>query len=180
MVNPVWYVFGISFTCVVLIWATLRYAESSTVQRPWIDVAPKILPRVIKPIGNYVLCSGNYSDKEYWVVASSDKWRNTRAADSCARAEKEHEFLVKKFLDLPVAQRTKRVPNAMNLAETQRTVLWSQKDKDINYQVADDETIFAYVSAYETDHRNAVLGTISDILGDPVIIRPQLESLYGA
>lgn len=175
--NPVWVVFGISFVCVLLIWSVLRYAESTTVQQPWIDVAPKVVPPVDKPTGNYLLYSGNKSTNQYWVLADSEKWKSTRAADSCAKAAKEHELLIKKFMDLPETQRARRVPHAMNLADTESTVMWAQKSGDLKFETV-GETTFAFVDPQEKDYKNLMLNVVSSILGDPEVIRPQLETLY--
>lgn len=176
-INPIWAAFGISLVSVILIWSVIRYAESTTVQQPWTDVAPKVIPAVDKPTGNYVLQSGNTSPTEYWVVADPEKWKSTRAAESCSKAAKEHELLIKKFKDLPEAQRTKRVPNAMRLVTTESTVLWAQSNGDSKYETV-GETTFAFVDPYEKNHKNLMLDTVSSILGDPEVIRPQLETLY--
>lgn len=170
--------FGISLVCVVLIWSVIRYAESATVQRPWIDVAPKVVPPVDKPSGEYALHAGNSSDVKYWILPTPESWRNTRAAESCAKAAREHERLMQKFAGLPIAQRIKRAPNAMHLTNTRSSVMWAQRNGTRDYETV-GETTFAFVDPYETDHRKRMLDVVSAILGDPAVIRPQLETLYG-
>lgn len=178
--NPVWAVFGISVVCVLMIWSVFRYAERGvSIRQPWIDVVPKFAPHVVRPTGRYILHSGNISNTEFWVleVSDSQKWQCTRAADSCAKAAREHELLLKKFMDLPAEHRAKRVPNATNLEGTGSAVLWAQKNGDVKLETV-GTTTFAFVDPYETNHRNLVLRTISSILGDPAVLRPQLNSLY--